>query len=132
MSETPLLTATGLGVRLAGRVVLTDVSLALSSGHLVALVGPNGAGKTTLLRALAGLVPSEGAVSIGGDALEIRVGQAERCEQRARAIRLVLHGDGQRRPPFAIAEDVAPLHRGPLQLTCGLRDTRARVKRELV
>ena len=29
-----------------------DISLSLSSGHLVALVGPNGAGKTTLLRAL--------------------------------------------------------------------------------
>jgi iron complex transport system ATP-binding protein len=54
---------------LSGRAVLNNVSLALSSGHLVALVGPNGAGKTTLLRALAGLVPSEGAIHIGGDAL---------------------------------------------------------------
>ena len=41
----------------------------LPSGHLVALVGPNGAGKTTLLRALAGLVPSTGAIDVGGDAL---------------------------------------------------------------
>jgi iron complex transport system ATP-binding protein len=69
MSEAALLTARGLGVRLAGRVVLKDVSLALSAGHLVALVGPNGAGKTTLLRALAGLIPSEGEITIGGDAL---------------------------------------------------------------
>jgi len=66
---TAFLTAQGLNVRLAGRSVLNDVSLALSSGHLVALVGPNGAGKTTLLRALAGLVPSNGAVHVGGDAL---------------------------------------------------------------
>jgi iron complex transport system ATP-binding protein len=64
-----LLTAQNLGVTLAGRTVLTDVSLSLSSGHLVALVGPNGAGKTTLLRALAGLVSSTGAVHIGGDVL---------------------------------------------------------------
>ena len=64
-----LLTAQDLGVTLAGRTVLTDVSLSLSSGHLVALVGPNGAGKTTLLRALAGLVPSTGAVDIRGEAL---------------------------------------------------------------
>jgi iron complex transport system ATP-binding protein len=64
-----LLSAQNLGVALAGRTVLTDVSLSLSSGHLVALVGPNGAGKTTLLRALAGLVSSTGAVHIRGDAL---------------------------------------------------------------
>jgi iron complex transport system ATP-binding protein len=69
MIETARLTAQDLNVRLGGRAVLNSVSLSLSSGHLVALVGPNGAGKTTLLRALAGLVPSEGAVRVGGDAL---------------------------------------------------------------
>src|SRR6202162_1848487 len=69
MTASAFLTAQGLGVTLARRLVLNDVSLALSSGHLVALVGPNGAGKTTLLRALAGLVPSEGAIEVGGAAL---------------------------------------------------------------
>jgi iron complex transport system ATP-binding protein len=66
---TAFLTTQALSVKLAGRSVLNDVSLALSPGHLVALVGPNGAGKTTLLRALAGLVPSDGAIHVGGDAL---------------------------------------------------------------
>jgi iron complex transport system ATP-binding protein len=66
---TAFLTAQGVSVKLAGRIVLEDVSLALSPGHLVALVGPNGAGKTTLLRALAGLVPATGAIHVGGDAL---------------------------------------------------------------
>jgi iron complex transport system ATP-binding protein len=69
MTGAAFLSAQGLGVTLAGRLVLHDISLALSSGHLVALVGPNGAGKTTLLRALAGLVPSRGSVHVGGDAL---------------------------------------------------------------
>ena len=69
MTVSAFLTARDLSVTLAGRLVLNDVSLALSSGHLVALVGPNGAGKTTLLRALAGLAPSEGAIEIGGAAL---------------------------------------------------------------
>ncbi len=69
MNEPAFLTAQRLSVTLAGRLVLNDVSLALSSGHLVALVGPNGAGKTTLLRALAGLVPSGGAIHVGGAAL---------------------------------------------------------------
>jgi iron complex transport system ATP-binding protein len=63
------LTAQGVSVKLAGRLVLNDISLSLSSGHLVALVGPNGAGKTTLLRALAGLVPSDGVIHVGGEAL---------------------------------------------------------------
>ena len=69
MTEAVFLTAQGLNVKLSGRAVLNDISLSLSSGHLVALVGPNGAGKTTLLRALAGLVPSSGAIHVGGDAL---------------------------------------------------------------
>ena len=66
---TALLTARDLNVRLGGRAVLTDVSLELSAGHLVALVGPNGAGKTTLLRAMAGLIPSRGEIVIDGHAL---------------------------------------------------------------
>ncbi|WP_029584039.1 ABC transporter ATP-binding protein [Bradyrhizobium sp. URHD0069] len=69
MTAPAFLTAQGLNVALAGRAVLHDVSLSLSSGHLVALVGPNGAGKTTLLRALAGLVPARGAIHVGGAAL---------------------------------------------------------------
>jgi iron complex transport system ATP-binding protein len=69
MTAAAFLAAQGLSVTLAGRLVLKHVSLALSSGRLVALVGPNGAGKTTLLRALAGLVPSEGAIHVGGATL---------------------------------------------------------------
>ena len=64
-----LLTARAVSVTLGGRQVLRDVSLALSSRQLVALAGPNGAGKTTLLRALAGLLPSQGEIIIGGDVL---------------------------------------------------------------
>jgi iron complex transport system ATP-binding protein len=69
MTGTALLSAQGLKVTLGGRPVLKDISLSLSSGHLVALVGPNGAGKTTLLRALAGLLPSQGDIHVGGAAL---------------------------------------------------------------
>jgi iron complex transport system ATP-binding protein len=69
MTDKPALAAERLDVTLAGRTVLSDVSLSLPSAQLVALVGPNGAGKTTLLRALAGLVPSTGTVEVGGDRL---------------------------------------------------------------
>jgi len=58
-----------LSVTLGSRRVLHDIALALPPRHMVALVGPNGAGKTTLLRALAGLLPADGAVEVGGDVL---------------------------------------------------------------
>ncbi len=79
MNGNALLATQGLDVTLGGRAVLRDVSLSLSSRHLVALVGPNGAGKTTLLRALAGLVPSQGAIYVRGDALS-----SLRLSERAR------------------------------------------------
>ena len=69
MTDAALVTAQDVSVTLAGRLVLSDISLTLAAGQLVALVGPNGAGKTTLLRAMAGLVPSQGEIQIGGEAL---------------------------------------------------------------
>jgi iron complex transport system ATP-binding protein len=58
--------ATGkVTVRIGAREIVRDANLALSAGELVALVGPNGAGKTTLMRALAGLIPAHGVVTVG-------------------------------------------------------------------
>jgi ABC-type Mn2+/Zn2+ transport system ATPase subunit len=42
------------------------VSFSLQPGELVALIGPNGAGKSTLLKAVVGLVPHSGFVSVQG------------------------------------------------------------------
>ena len=57
-----LIAAHGLTVRLAGRLALYDVDLAVERGEIVTVVGPNGAGKTTLLRALIGSIPSTGRI----------------------------------------------------------------------
>ncbi|CAN5218685.1 hypothetical protein BH09ACT5_BH09ACT5_20620 [soil metagenome] len=46
------------------------LELSVAPGRTLALLGPNGAGKTTVLQALAGLIEYEGAVRIGGRALE--------------------------------------------------------------
>jgi molybdate transport system ATP-binding protein len=56
---------TGLRLDLAvpGRVTAAATA---EPGQVVALIGPNGAGKTSLLRAVAGLVPHEGTVTVDG------------------------------------------------------------------
>ncbi|MGZ4172148.1 MAG: sulfate/molybdate ABC transporter ATP-binding protein, partial [Solirubrobacteraceae bacterium] len=55
----------------AGRPGFTlRVDLSVAAGETVAILGPNGAGKTTLLRALAGLVPVKGRVSLDGEVLD--------------------------------------------------------------
>jgi iron complex transport system ATP-binding protein len=60
------LSASELSVRLGGARIVDRATLALQGGELVALIGPNGAGKTTLIRALAGLLPADGQVTLDG------------------------------------------------------------------
>lgn len=53
---------------LGGRAVLHPLALAPVPGEWMAVVGPNGAGKSTLLRAMAGLLPFEGSLTLDGRA----------------------------------------------------------------
>src|SRR6185437_1269715 len=59
-----------VSVTLGGKQVVDDVGLEVGSGEWVTLIGPNGAGKSTLLRAIAGLVPFDGAIMLDGEPLE--------------------------------------------------------------
>lgn len=48
-----------LSVSYNGEPILSDVSLSVSSGEILAVIGPNGAGKTTLIRAVSGVIPMQ-------------------------------------------------------------------------
>lgn len=52
-------------VRAADRVLLDRVSLTVDDGTCCSLLGASGAGKSTLLRAVAGLVPAAGTITLG-------------------------------------------------------------------
>jgi lipopolysaccharide export system ATP-binding protein len=61
------LSVVGLSKSFKKRKVLTDVSMRLNRGEVVALLGPNGAGKTTCFYSIAGLISADsGSVSIDG------------------------------------------------------------------
>lgn len=66
-SPHPALELERVSLELAGRAILSDVSLTIGEGEFIGVLGPNGAGKTTMMRAVLGLVPvASGAIRIGG------------------------------------------------------------------
>ncbi len=64
------LSAENVCASLSGKQVLFDVNLSLSKGQWTCILGPNGAGKSTLLKALAGVLPHTGRVSLLGQPIE--------------------------------------------------------------
>jgi iron complex transport system ATP-binding protein len=79
---TDALSLRGVSVALGGREVVAGVDLTVQPGELVVIIGPNGAGKTTLLRAIAGLVPAAGDITIGDSHLA-RLSLQERARRIA-------------------------------------------------
>ena len=77
-----MIEAYGLTRRFGTFTAVTDLSLQVPNGSILALLGPNGAGKTTTVRMLAGLLaPTEGEARVAGydirrdpDAVRARVG----------------------------------------------------------
>ncbi len=62
-----MIEAHGLTRRFGSFPAVSDLSLAVAAGSILALLGPNGAGKTTTVRMLAALLaPSEGEARVAG------------------------------------------------------------------
>jgi branched-chain amino acid transport system ATP-binding protein len=68
-ARAPLLSVGDLHVYLGPSHVLQGVSFDVPEGGVTALLGRNGVGKTTTLRALMGLVPPRGHVTLAGEEL---------------------------------------------------------------
>jgi cobalamin transport system ATP-binding protein len=98
--------ARSLTVALAGRRVVVDVSLSVARGGWLMLIGPNGAGKSTVLRALAGLLPYDGTVTLDGR-------EVARLHRRELARRLAFVPQSPRLPADMTVREYAALGRTP-------------------
>lgn len=96
------------GLALAGRAVLQPLQFAPEPGQWTAIVGPNGAGKSTLLRALSGLLPFDGQLTLDG-----RPWTAWPARERARALSWL--GQSESSADELSALDVVMLGRLPHQ-----------------
>jgi ABC-2 type transport system ATP-binding protein len=63
---TATIEARGLRKAYGDTVAIDGVDLVVGQGRILGLLGPNGAGKTTALRAMLGLVPFDGSLSVLG------------------------------------------------------------------
>lgn len=124
----------GLSVRIAGRLVVDDVSFAVGPGHCLALLGESGAGKSLTARALLGLLP-DGAES-DAEVLDIDGVDASQLGDRTwralRGARIALVSqdalvslDPLRRVGAEVAEPLE-IHRRGSGLSRGARSERVR------
>src|SRR5690606_26510428 len=65
-----ILRADGVGKSFGPTEALTDASMSLVAGEVVAVMGPSGSGKSTLLHCMAGIIqPDSGTVTYAGQDL---------------------------------------------------------------
>lgn len=91
-----------LTVERRGQQILRDVDFHAKNGRVAAILGPNGAGKTTLLKAIAGLLPYRGQITIEG-----KVAETLPARERAQTMAFV--------PQHTLLHSALPVHQVVLQ-----------------
>jgi phosphonate transport system ATP-binding protein len=80
---TPALAISGLSKRFGDVAALSDATLHVAPGEMVAVLGPSGSGKSTLFRCIARLTePDEGSIRVHGQAIDRLGGSALRKARR--------------------------------------------------
>lgn len=109
MSTGSALTTRNLSLSYDNTVIVRDLTLAIPSGKITALVGANGCGKSTLLRGLARLLkPTQGAVYLDGKAIS-------QCSTKAVAQQLGLLPQSPVAPEGLTVRDLVAQGRYPYQ-----------------
>ncbi|WP_164204725.1 ATP-binding cassette domain-containing protein [[Micrococcus luteus] ATCC 49442] len=121
----PVLAAANLAVHRKGKALVSDASLTLHRGEVVALVGPNGAGKSSLLVALAlgegtvdGGTVDGGRVALVPDASDDLFTRDTVAGELRAAERRQARGKGARPEPGSAASRLARL-RGDVRIPIG-------------
>ena len=103
-------------VRRGAGPVISDVSLRVQGGEVLALVGPNGAGKTSLIESISGVTPhSAGTITLDGDPID-------KLSRVARARRGIVHIEQGRAvfPSLTVRENISLTARTTAEMDAAL------------
>ena len=96
--------------------VISDVSLTLRQGEVLALVGPNGAGKTSLIESISGVIShSSGSIRLGGESID-------KVSRVSRARRGIVHIEQGRAvfPTLTVRENLSLTARTPAEVDAAI------------
>ncbi|WP_336629589.1 MULTISPECIES: ABC transporter ATP-binding protein [unclassified Microbacterium] len=106
----------GVTVSRGAGPVISDVSLTVRGGEVLALVGPNGAGKTSLIESISGVVGhSAGELSLDGERID-------KLSRVSRARKGIVHIEQGRAvfPSLTVRENLSLTARTPAELEAAL------------
>ena len=102
--------------------VISDVSLRVEGGEVLALVGPNGAGKTSLIESISGVTPhSAGSITLDGEPID-KLSRVARSRKVPLASNQAPAGSASSASPWAIHPSTESSSSAAGQASC-LRST---------